>query len=115
MILIGKFGDRALQISFEGGFECVMPRRVVKIHESARPWAVRTTFEVDLLAKTITETRISPSGESELIPHNIPLTDPLQEQLRAFVRCIRDHREGTGEFGHLAVALADQAKQYGRP
>ena len=88
---------------------------MVTIHGSNRTWTVNSLFEVDLLRKTLTEKRKSPARGDETIHHPVLLTDPLREQLCAFVRCIRDRREGTGELGHLAVALADQAKQYGRP
>ena len=118
VLLSGGFsgcGARESLILFEGGFCHHEPRRMVTIHSANRSWTVNSLFEVDLLRKTLTETRKSPVRGTEKIPHPVPPTDPLQEQLRAFVHCIRDRREGTAELGHLAVALADQAKQYGRP
>lgn len=113
VLLTGYRSGGGAQLLFEGGFWHAEPRRMVTIRASRLSQI--STFEVDLLRKTLTEKRKSPARGEETIHHPVPLADPLQDQLRAFVRCIRDRREGTGELGHLAVALADQAKQYGRP
>lgn len=115
VLLTGGFASRGAELLFEGGFGHATPRRVVKIKASNRTWSRNSLFEVDLLAKTLTETRQGAATEPEIIHHTVPPADALQDQLRAFVRCIHDRSLGTGELGYLAVALADQAKHYRHP